>query len=107
LGCDERGRDSTDHVGGRIFALSVWGGAIPLGDLLGRIHVFDADAEDPKLALFELYLMTAEKVSDNFHGASGTIPSRLTNNWNYPGFVESCGLGIRLAVGVSSCPPVA
>jgi hypothetical protein len=27
--------------------------------------------------------------------------------WNYPGFVESCGLGIRLAVGVSSCPPVA
>jgi hypothetical protein len=25
--------------------------------------------------------------------------------WNYPGFVESCGLGISIAVGVSSCPP--
>src|SRR4051812_33327848 len=26
--------------------------------------------------------------------------------WTYPGFVESCELGIRVAVGVSSCPPV-
>jgi hypothetical protein len=31
----------------------------------------------------------------------------IVAEWNYPGFVESCGLGIRLAVGVSSCPPVA
>jgi hypothetical protein len=26
--------------------------------------------------------------------------------WTSPGFVESCELGIRVAVGVSSCPPV-
>jgi transposase len=26
--------------------------------------------------------------------------------WTCPGFVESCGLGISIAVGVSSCPPV-
>jgi transposase len=26
--------------------------------------------------------------------------------WTYPGFVESCELGMRVAVGVSSCPPV-
>ena len=30
----------------------------------------------------------------------------IAKDWTCPGFVESCGLGISIAVGVSSCPPV-
>ena len=45
---------------------------------------------------------------DDFNeGRTSLLLALLTMaEWTYPGFVESCELGIRVAVGVSSCPPV-
>lgn len=85
---EEIGRIPLDAA---VTGLAIHGTAIALGDALGRIHVFDAevclaDGKDPSFALFELYLATAEKISDRRAQANAwmlSVNSALVGLYGY------------------------